>query len=282
MLEYIVDSSPTVYLFALGVVMRWIGSFINQRYPRVAFFQFAFAAVVFAVFGLRRLAVNPPNDGLELITALIRAGSFSMIAFGITGGIATMVLMMRDWNEEQTIERRHRSFQLEREIEKQREFDRRAAAFANQPSERERDAAQRESLEREKQKRAAVNAERQQIELERAERRTQRMQIELKTQAIADLSRRKNVHDMIDAYLDDEVPLDEFKRRLQIVQDHVSRETIDKPIGFQNLTEIETAFASQFEEINSLSVNDVEKASLRSYLTKEKQSVIHNLLKKGA
>ena len=60
MIEYIIDDSPTVYLFALGIVMRWIGSFINQRYPRVAFFQFALAAVVFAVFGMRRLVVDPP------------------------------------------------------------------------------------------------------------------------------------------------------------------------------------------------------------------------------
>ncbi len=79
--------------------MRWIGSYIHQRYPRVAFFQFFFGVVVFALIAGRRLAVNPPQDIVDTIEAFIRAGSFAMIAFGVTGGIGTMILLGRDWTE---------------------------------------------------------------------------------------------------------------------------------------------------------------------------------------
>lgn len=282
MIEYIIDKSPTVYLFALGIVMRWIGSFINQRYPRVAFFQFAFAAVVFAVFGLRRLVVDPPYDGLQLLSALIRAGSFSMIAFGITGGIATMILLSREWMKEQQLLESKRQYELERQLEASRKAERRAAMAANRPSTEELARQRLEANARDKEKREREETQRIRIKSERAERRTLRLQIELKTQAIPDNNRRKNVHDMIDAYLNDDAPLSEFKRRLQIVQDHINREAIEEKTGFQTLTEIETSFSRQFDEINSLDVNDVEKASLRAYLTKEKQAVIHNFLKKGA
>ena len=282
MIEYIFDESPTVYLFALGIVMRWIGSFINQRYPRVAFFQFAFAAIIFAVFGMRRLVVNPPHDGLQLLSALIRAGSFSMIAFGNTGGIATMILLTRDWMKEQQLEDRKRQYELERHLQARREADIRSASRFNQAPEEEREARRQEAEERDRQKREREEVERLRNEAERAERRTLRMQIELKTQSVPDGNRRKHVHDMIDSYLDDDAPIIEFKRRLQIVQDHINRETIEEETGFQSLTDIEASFSNQFGEIESLEVSDVEKASLRAYLTKEKQVVIHNFLKKGA
>ena len=70
--EYFLDESPTFYLLGLGLALRWIGSFIKERYPRVAFFQFAASVVVLALYGLRRLVVKPPGDVVDAIEIFIR------------------------------------------------------------------------------------------------------------------------------------------------------------------------------------------------------------------
>jgi hypothetical protein len=263
------------------MIMRWFGSYTQYRYPRVSFFQYSVGISVFGLLALRRLSVDPPYDGLQVISALVRAGAFGMIAFGITGGIATVFLMGSDGLQAIRSQYRARKNLRETQLQNHRETQERLRRLSIRPNDLKRQRERTEKAEIERKKRESEDERRRKAERDRNERKTLRLQTMLKMQAIPDVNRRQSVRETMDVYLDEESTIDEFTKRFQLLQEHIGRESsIVKP-GFQTLTEIENSFAEQFDEIDSLAVHEVEKASLRSYLTKEKQATIHNFLKKG-
>lgn len=282
MIEHFLDHSPTFYLFGLGVVMRWIGSYIHQRYPRVAFFQFSCSVVVFALVAGRRLTINPPQDSVEVIEAFIRAGSFAMIAFGGMGGIGTMFLLCRDWKQghDRRISEAERIEKAKIDQEEQR-LRREASAAAKLRSPEEIERINREHA-------ARLNREQEEADLlersklaEIAERRTLRLRLELAARERMAASRQPAFMDTAETYLTEDMEMREYRARVEMLREHIERESESTTnSGFESLTAIEQAFAEKKTEIESLEINIVEKESLASYLAKEKQAAIHKFLKK--
>ncbi len=276
----IIDRSPTLYLFALGLALRWAGSYINKRYPGVEYYQFATAIIVFGLIALRRLIVDPPYDGLECIAALVRAASFGMIGFGLAGGIGTLILMAAEWRAALRSMAARRSEQERRKRELAEKLEQ---LSVNQKSAEEIAAERRAAEEARRRVHEEQEAMEQAALLEAATRETARMQFRLRATESLPADKRKTVEAMIETYLGDDVPSHEFEQRSDLIHAHiVTSQIAPKPTGFQSLTEIEEVFSEKRAEIQSLEINVVEKEALASYLAKEKQAAIHKFLKNEA
>ena len=276
-IEYFLDCSPTFYLLGLGIALRWIGSLIKDKYPRIAFFQFASSMTVLALYGLRRLVVNPPSDIVDAIEIFLRGGSFAMITFGIMGGLTAMYLLAREQADERT-----RAHANARQLQEARlEFEERqrriiAEATANRPSQEEIDR----QAERKKREREEAEATERQQRTEAAERRTLRLGLELEASEKLPTNKLKAFNTTLDAYLTDDADMSDFRDRIAMLREHINRQLeSNTKHGFESLTEIESVFTEKQAEINRLQIHAVEKEALQSYLAKEKQATIHNFLK---
>lgn len=282
MLTQILDSTPILYLFAVAVVLRSLGSYISEKYKPIAFFQYACGASTWGFLLLRRMVLYPPQELLEVIATLIQTGAFGMIAFGMVGAVGTVISLTSDGSrwvygllKQRKDARQEASRRQAEQLRLQRDADRR-------PSSEDRERERRERAEQANQ--AAIDQQQVEARLaeELARKRTIRLQRELQSQAVMEQNHRQSIREFIDNYMEDDLPLDEYERRNDIIMEHISQQRTvkHKEESYSSITDIENAFVERLNEVESLNQSQAEKQSLRAYILMEKNNAIQNFLRR--